>query len=352
MKNKLLLTSALAGSLVFQGLAYGQTTVSGNLDLSLKSISTSGTKTHNSSGTYVGKESQINVANKGKLNVGGIDYAAGFSFELDGNEGAAAGTTLQNSFNENVYIDFISGNTTLTFGVDHIQNSDRTLGTLIGLAAKDLAHGVAGSTGAISDTSVGSDPAGTYGAGLVQKFSVGSLSGWFSPKARGANAGVQSDTNASVDNVDNGKSAYELGFVGDLGVKGLSTHLFYNKATQLKNETQAVKATNIGASYNFGQLTFGANRKDVDETTAGTETETTEYSIAYAATKDLSIGVNISSAEQNGRAEKEKVKSVAVGYNLGPVAVVAQYADVDGKAGATGAAAEAELFWVRLSTKF
>ena len=34
MKNKLLLTSALAGSLMFNGISLAQTTVSGNLDIS------------------------------------------------------------------------------------------------------------------------------------------------------------------------------------------------------------------------------------------------------------------------------------------------------------------------------
>jgi hypothetical protein len=116
MKNKLLLTSALAGSLMFSGIALAQTTVSGNLDISFKAVSSDGTATTTSNDRYFGKESQINVSNKGKLN-NGLDYAAGFSLEFDGGDGNAGGTTAQNTHNENVYIDFISGNTTFTFGV-------------------------------------------------------------------------------------------------------------------------------------------------------------------------------------------------------------------------------------------
>jgi hypothetical protein len=43
MKNKLLLTSALAGSLMFSGISLAQTTVSGNLDISFKGVSSDGT---------------------------------------------------------------------------------------------------------------------------------------------------------------------------------------------------------------------------------------------------------------------------------------------------------------------
>ena len=60
-----------------------------------------------------------------------MDYAAGFSLEFDGNDrvtreqGAqATGTSLEGNTisNENLYVNFISGGTTLHVGVDHIQN--------------------------------------------------------------------------------------------------------------------------------------------------------------------------------------------------------------------------------------
>ena len=42
MKNKLLLSSALVGSLAIAGIASAQTTISGSLDLSYKTISNEG----------------------------------------------------------------------------------------------------------------------------------------------------------------------------------------------------------------------------------------------------------------------------------------------------------------------
>lgn len=353
MKNKLLLTSALAGSLMFNGISLAQTTVSGNLDISFKAVSSDGTAGVSTNNRYIGKESQINIANKGKLS-NGMDYAAGFSLEYDGHEGTDAdgATRFNNTHNENVYIDFISGNTTLTFGVDHIQNSDRTLGVLIGEDAEDFADGIAGVTSGISISSVGSDPASTYGVGIMQKTTVGTLSAWYTPHSNSGNEQVSSNDISAPFVVNEAKSAYELGFVGDLGVKGLNAHLFYNKREKTTAAKQDVKGTNIGASYNVGQVTGGINRKKVDQATVGVETKQMEYSIAYAATKELSVGLNYSKADQSDKSADEKVKSIAVGYNMGPVVLVGQYGKVDGQGGNTADTSDGDVVYLQLSTKF
>jgi hypothetical protein len=351
MKNKLLLTSALAGSFMFTSSLYAQTTISGNLDLSYKAISTDGTRTSTSSERFFGKETQINVANKGKLN-NGLDYAAGFSLEFDGNEGATQGTTIQNIHNENVYIDIISGNTTFTFGVDHIQNSDRTLGVLLGAQAEDLADGISGTTAGISPSSVGSDPASTYGVGIIQKTPFGSLSGWYTPKSGGGNQGVSNNDTSSII-AENAKAAFEIGFVGDFGVKELKTHAFYNKREKISSTSQQdVKGRNIGASYNFGQFTGGINRKIVDEAAANTETKMMEYSVAFAATKELTVGLNYSKADQTGLSADEKVRSLALGYNFGPVVLLAQYGDIQNQGGSIASNKDGKVGYIQLSTKF
>jgi hypothetical protein len=353
MKNKLLLTSALAGSLMFNGISLAQTTVSGSLDLSFKAVSSDVATNNISSNRYIGKESQINIANKGKLS-NGLDYAAGFSLEFDGNEGtdASTSTRFNNTHNENVYIDFISGNTTFTVGVDHIQNSDRTLGVLIGEDAEDFADGIAGTTSGISISSVGSDPASTYGVGIMQKTPMGTLSAFYTPHSNSGNEGVSSNDISAPINYGITQSAYEIGFVGDLGVKGLSTHLFYNKRDALVNALQGIKGTNFGASYNVGQITGGINQKKTDQATIGVEDKQMEYSLAYAATKELSVGVNYSKAERNTAAADEKVKSIAVGYNMGPVVLVGQYGKVDNQAGSTSDAKDGDVMYLQLSTKF
>ena len=140
MKNKLLITSALAGSLMAGSIAnaqtyyekgnnYGQstTTVGGDLALTYSAIrKTGGTITNSTAGVNstrgFGRESQLNISNRGKLS-NGMDYAAGFSLEFDGTGTASTqnATEAPSISNENVYFDLIAGNTTLTAGVDHIQ---------------------------------------------------------------------------------------------------------------------------------------------------------------------------------------------------------------------------------------
>ena len=177
--RKLLLTTALIGSTLVAGNAIAQTTVSGNLNISYKagaSDATTGTTTN--SGRGFGNEQQLNIQNKGKLN-NGMDYAAGFSIENDG----AQATTL---FNENTFIDFIAGNTTVTFGVDHIQNIDRTTSTLLnGMEAGDMASGVNGTS--VFLTAPGSDPAQSYHAGITQTIpGIGKVSFLYAPSDSGA----------------------------------------------------------------------------------------------------------------------------------------------------------------------
>jgi predicted porin len=79
-----------------------------------------------------------------------------------------------------------------------------------------------------------------------------------------------------------------------------------------------------------------------------------EYSIAYAATKELSVGLNYSVAERNTTAtpQDEKVKSIAVGYNMGPVVLVAQYGQVENQGGLAATTADGDVVYLQLSTKF
>ena len=69
MKNKLLLSTALVSGLAFTGIANAQTSITGNLDLSYKSIGNEGVRTNstnkgNQNDSTFGRESQINIQNK------------------------------------------------------------------------------------------------------------------------------------------------------------------------------------------------------------------------------------------------------------------------------------------------
>jgi len=349
--RKLLLSTAIASATLIASNAIAQTTVSGNLDIAFKLLSDKSDNTFSYNG--FGKEAQINIQNKGKLN-NGMDYAAGFSLEDDGNQ---AGTY----FNENTYINFISGNTTLHIGQDHIQNNDRTLGNLQGLIAEDLTNSFvngAAAAGAFADifvADVGGNPAGSYGFGIIQTVpGFGNLSALYVPN--NTQATVFGGEDAGTD--DAAESAYEIGFVGGLGVKGLSTHAFYAKGKKLQTAAATSvdpKGHNIGISYNMGATTVGYNFKKntptVNTAVAGS-TKQNEFAVSYALTPNLSLAANYTKAEKDGTGTPEdaKSKSVSVGYSLGAIALTAQAAKLEAFSGVDGV--DADVLYLRASTKF
>jgi hypothetical protein len=348
--KKLLLSTAIATSTIMASSALAQTTVTGNLDIGYKMISkgiTAGTANSTSSTNGFGRESQINIQSKGKLN-NGMDYAAGFSIEHDGGQSSTA-----DSFNENTYIDFIAGNTTLSIGQDHIQNNDRTLANFVGVIAEDLDDNTGGNMASgIFLSEVGSNPVNGYGFAILQNIpNIGTLSALYVPSITNGGSGTETQAYDSTD-----ESGYELGFVGSLGVKGLSAHAFINESDKVDTATAGsrdIKGTNLGVSYNFGAVTVGYNYKKTEFTTANTEGKQNEFGLAYAVSPQLSIGANYTKAEKTPSATTPvdaKSKSIAVGYNLGPVALTAQAAkleDFDGKSGT-----DADVLYLRASTKF
>jgi hypothetical protein len=193
MKNKLMLTSALVGSLVAGSSAIAQTTITGSLDLQYTGLeskldSTLRNSVGGSSFAGMGREAQINIANKGKLN-NGMDYAAGFSLEFDGTNTAVSGTTEPATIsNEAVYINLISGGTTFHAGIDWIQNAKQDLIGSVG----DIIDEVGASTvSGVALNYVGVlYPKESIGAGVVHNFGNGiTASGLYVPNAGNVGTG-------------------------------------------------------------------------------------------------------------------------------------------------------------------
>jgi len=357
--KKLLTTTAIVAALSAPAIA--QTTVTGNLDIAYKAFSNDSAATKINSGRGFGKEAQINIQNKGSLNVAGWTYAAGFALEDDGNQAGSY-------FNENTFIDFIKGNTTLTIGQDHIQNNDQTTATFVGLIAEDLANG-SGTDIFLSE--VGANPKESFGVGIMQTIpGFGRVSALYVPSNNNGGAGTQATAaRAALYGADDsfvesdGESAYELGFQGDLGVKGLNVIAFMNKekaTTGYKATDSSVTADTkgnvYGLSYNMGQITAGYTYKKSERGFAtaanGKEIKQDEFGLAYAVSPTLTLAANYTKADGNGTtlSADAKMKSIAVGYNLGPVAISAQAAQLENYTGASGV--DADVLYLRASTKF
>ena len=390
--KKLMLTTAIAS--VITSAAIAQTSITGELRLSYKDVTaprglgnTGAIGSTNNTSYGFGAEQQINIQTKGKLNLGGLDYAAGFSIENDGEQ---TGTL----FNENVYMDLTnaSSGTTISFGRDHIQRSDTDFSAtnLVGFTPNELSQLTnATSGGTRFSQNLGPAASQAYGAAILQKTPFGTFSYNWVPNNALPSAGTVTNgqvistptqggttvagtgvpvVNASSVGIagseavnDNTTAAYEYGFVGDLGVKGLTAHYFKSANQDFANvwANGAVKAEakNYGAKYNFGDFTVGANKKVYNpEAITLIETTETAYAAAIAINKDLTVGALYGKAEQAGGAGvvganvEQKIKAINVGYNLGPVALAAGYAkntDAQGQAGADN-----DVFMIRLLGAF
>jgi hypothetical protein len=355
--KKLLVTSALAGVMI-GGSALAQTSVTGELRIGYKAISNDSAIQSNRG---FGTEQQINIQTKGKTNIG-WDYAAGFSLENDGNEATQTGTL----FNENVYMDFINGNTTLTIGRDHIQRSDtaRSNGVLFGYDPRDVVDGmgtVTTDSSILFQQNIGAAPSQAFGIGIVQNApGIGSFSINYVPE----NSAAVAASEASMNN--GGKSAYEVGFVGDLGVKGLNVYAFKHQEQKLDTNTKKREGENYGIKYTMGQITAGYTRKEHNgagligtsaATSANIDVKENHYGLAYAVNNNLTVGVNLYKADTSGANtgfnQDAEIKVVQVGYNLGPVALTAGYAKAENVSGTTAAAEDADgIGFVRLIGAF
>ena len=380
--KKLMLTTAIAS--VITTAAIAQTSITGELRLSYKDVSAAKglANTGNADTSYgFGAEQQINIQTKGKLNVGGLDYAAGFSIENDGEQ---TGTL----FNENVYMDLTnaSSGTTISFSRDHIQRSDtdRSATNLVGFTPNELSQTTnATSGGTRFSQNLGPATSQQYGIAIIQATPVGSFSYNWVPNNAAPSAGTVSNTQtlsgstvvgtgvpvvnantvgtASSEAVNpNTTAAYEYGFVGSLGVKGLEVAYFKSAnqdyANTWANGAVKAEAKNYGVKYNFGDFTVGANKKKYNpEAATLIETEETAYAAAVAINKDLSIGVLYAKAEANGAGATnttvdQKIKAINLGYNLGPVALAAGYAKNTDSQGYSGA--DNDIFMIRLLGAF
>ena len=362
--KKILCTTALASSLLVSANALAQTTVTGQLDLGYvaKSMSTGNGATSNRSFT---RESQINVANKGKLS-NGIDYAAGFSWEVDGNESVGTG-----SFGENTYIDFIMGKTTITIGADHIQTPNFEITNLAGGVSDvdDVVYGYTAAAATATNSSAtthstnnANSASQAHGIGIIQDFGVAKASLYYAPD-RSTGRASANDTTGVANTVDGGNSQIEVMIRGNLGVKGLDAFAYMGKAESdtpgTAGATNDLEGRKYGLSYNFGQFSIAASQSKVESETS-IEAKTNSFGAAFAVNKEVTLGLIYSkteadatlatSASKTAGLPDEKLKSVNLGYNLGPVVMNTMY--VDGSDVNNTAGNDVKALHINFTTKF
>jgi len=339
MKNKLLLTTAIAGSLLASGVAMAETKITGSMDISLagrSSDANAGAK----SGSGFGSETQLNISNSGEIN-NGMTYAAGFSMESDG---------AMDAF-ENAYIDInLASGTTLSFGSDHFPALDGTITPLVSVAI-DTASG--GSTGAGSETISGLayfngsriDAVEYQGVGVIQKLGdIGSARIYYADSV--GNTGGATGNDGIPAEV--GNSAMHYAFAGNLGVEGLKVLVGQEKSDGATTAKSDRKGTNYGIAYNFGQFSIGASQVK-NELSTGVEVKSKEAGATFAASDNLTLGIAYATSEISNLANDEDIIMATAGYNLGAISTSVTYSQVENTAGGS---TDDDFFNVRIGTKF
>jgi hypothetical protein len=350
--KKILTTTALIGSTLIAGtsLSSAQVSVTGQLDLSYKALTDKVNPKFSYSG--FGRESQLNVGYKGKLN-NGIGFNAGFSWEFDGNE-AATTAGANGATAENTYLDFIIDKTTISISADHVMNPDFNITNIAGGKADidDVTYGIGGVTGGLAFTARKANMASeSFGLGVTQDFGVAKVLVNYVPSRTAGQAGNDNQQSTRAD-VESGNSQVEAMIDGNFGITG--ARAFYYQGKSKADTSQAglnhdVTGQKYGASYNFGQFTLAAEKSNVTSA-ASVDTNRTDYGVAYAVNKDLTVNLIRTKTSQSNTAVDETLKAVNVGYNLGPVTLNAWYAtasDYNGTAGADG-----KTFMLMTTTKF
>jgi hypothetical protein len=376
MKNKLLLSSALVGSLIAGSAAIAQTSVTGNLAIQYRAQEFKANGGLASTRGF-GRESQVNFTNKGKLN-NGMDYQAGFSLEFDGGlrntsttQGSSGmlGSAESNSIsNENLYIDFISGNTTVTVGVDHIQNITSDVIPQVLPVWDNVSAGIGGK----ATNTYGANPKEAFGVGIIQKIPAAglSVSALYVPRNgdygtseqtapySGASVVTAATADNSLQQAGSRNAAYELGLVGSdtFGVKGLGVRAFMNREEAQISTVPNINGSRYGITYAAGQFAVGAEKGKQNRTNGTTATDATQstkaYGLTYAATKDVSVGVAHLRTDLSNTTLTEKITSLQVGYNLGPVAIAAAFSDIKDIGATSATGADAKEVQIRLTTNF
>ena len=353
MLKKLIATTALISSVAITSVAVAQTTVTGSLDLTLRN--TKHKATTGLSETSMGREAQLNIANKGKLN-NGMDYAAGFSLEFDGTNTAVSGTTEPATIsNEAVYINLISGGTTFHAGIDWIQNAKQDLIGSVGDIIDEVGAGTV-STVALNYVGV-LYPKESIGAGVVHNFGNGiTASGLYVPNA-GA-VGTNNNGGATV-NSTGSNSAYEIGVRGvNVNNSGISFDVWRNKAEKMEHATTVdggeTKGTAYSLGYNTGPFGLGVSKQTTKQEDAR-DRDTKLAQVSYAVNKNLTASLVYAETEVEtatpATMADEKVKSLMVGYNFGAVGLLVTASQIE-NIGALTTGKDVDALGISLNTKF
>jgi outer membrane protein OmpU len=344
MKNKLLLTTALVGTVALSGAALAETKVTGNVETTYRSDSYDKAADKISGGSGFGMETNIGVATSKDLD-NGMTLKAGMNLET-GNTGSTT-TDKEQTTSDVGYVEVTSGNFSVHVGQDYGNNLNSigipTVGdNYIDASAASLAT---------TNKDLSEEAHDALHLGLAGKFDIGTVFLNYAPDNAAKNATLGAGDSGYSDVAG---SSLEIG--AKLSpIEGLSVQLGQqeDKQTIDSGSTSEAKQQFISAQYSMGQFAFGASQRTFDKGGTASSTndyENTSYGVTYAVNDNLSVGLQYGEASEGNDTADEEVTMLSVGYNMGGMGIEFSYAQVDNLAAASGT--DVESIQIRTITKF
>ena len=325
MKSKLLLTSALASSVLLSGAAFAETKIGGNLEQTYRAVSGSDTSNTGLSDDGIGSQSMITISKTADLD-NGMSLKAGVNYENDGDAHKS----------DTEYLEITSGMFMFRLGQDGGHASTSTTVPFVGDSAETAGAGITylknGINGIIDEIHEAPNFSITaelpFGTKATARYAPNSDAG-----EKAADSGIP----------DNEWGSGQEYVVTSSPIEGLTVQAGYQyqELANTNNTSTTESGTNsyvmYGAKYNFGNVTVGATFQSANDGTSsstapgGNDIDTEQFGIAFAVNDNMSIGIHTGKAEtvNNSTDRDEKVQGIGVGYNLGGLGLEVTYVETE-----------------------
>lgn len=334
MKNKLLLTSALVGSLAITGIATAEVKIGVNHE---QTFAASSVDDNQGSASALGSETNFSASGKNELDNG---FAVGFNFnwEMDG--------TASREYQLSI------GNDTaaLVFGNDLTQGINSTAVPKVGehpgtISGRGIATQYQDSFNAAEnnqDEHVAIELKGIAGGKIVAIYAPDAGSDQDDADIASGRSTGAGETITYV-----GKPVENLTVVlGQAKKRGA------NASSVATNKEDKEKVYGIG--YNFGQFAVGIEKRDLDDGAGAKDIKGMYYGATANLSDQFSIGIGYTVSEddttQSNPDEKQTV--VTAGYNFGGLGIELSYADVENAKNSTANTADGEVMQLRTKVSF
>lgn len=317
--KKLLLTTAMATSLLATA-SFSAVTVGGGMEATLAGTQ-SGSTTAASVGNAIGFEYELDINATGELS-NGMKISTHAEFISDGH---SSGT--YNAPNDIGMTIGLNDTTSIIIGQDQWEVMDQNVVPKAYNIIQDAANATTYDTLGNSAFAANSN-----NIGIAHKAMGGTIGFIYAPAT--SNNATNSSDRATT---SGGGSAYELGYNGSLGVKGLSVVLgISSKKADTDTGTGETDGLVYGAAYQMGAVKVGFT---VDDTNApGTTTSDlkgTSFGITYAVSDAVTVGLQRLTTDIGGVATDEETDQIEVAYNLGAATLAANMQTTKNKGGSS-----------------